>query len=100
MNKNPIWLIEKDYGDSIPQLFIERTRGLPRWNYGIGLQYIESLEAGPEDKDYWESWKLLIENAVYSDVDGTRYTLYHDENLWALPEGFDVEKPFTDMNLL
>jgi hypothetical protein len=91
MNKEPICIVDSAHGMYIPQVFLESTKDNPRWLMGINDEEREAIEAGPDHPDYWESWAQLIDMAYYTDEDGTKYTLYENTDLFAIPEGFDLE---------
>jgi hypothetical protein len=38
----------------------------------------------PDDDYYWEAWNWVLENAKYTDKDGSVYHLYQDGDLWGL----------------
>lgn len=41
------------------------------------------LALGPELEGYWETWERVL-NEAYIVVDGKRYTLHHDGDLFAV----------------
>lgn len=48
------------------------------------LANVESFEF----EDYWDTWEELVDNAKLKDG----FTLYHNEDLWAVPEGFEWDE--------
>lgn len=75
-------LFDSAYGVYIPQAACE---SLPLEN--VSLEDISICLAGPEHKDYWEVWEDILNNATIT-LPGGRYTLYQDNDLWAVPEDF------------
>ncbi len=40
--------------------------------------------ANPESENYWEDWEWILNNAKYTDKDGSVYYLHQDGDLWGL----------------
>jgi len=39
---------------------------------------------------YWDIWQTVLDDAVLTDPkDGARYTLYQNDDLWLVPEGWE-----------
>jgi hypothetical protein len=90
----PECLIEDRHGRYIPQLFTEA--------YGQHLtpetasklkEELEICRKGPDEGFYWECWEE-IENYSELEIDGQGYILHQDQDLWAIPQGFDPEPLF------
>ena len=43
----------------------------------------------PDHEHYWEAWDKVLQNAVVTDDEGTRFTLSQDGDLWLIPEGME-----------
>ena len=42
------------------------------------------LLAGPDAEDYWDAWDSFMD-AFSVEIDGTEYTISHNEDVWLLP---------------
>ena len=79
----------KLYADSnrgvyIPQYFAEScTR---EYVTCVSQEDWKTLEAGPESEWYWESWDVVLDNAVLTDKQGKQWVLYQDGDLWVVPK--------------
>lgn len=78
-------LISDSWGIYIPQLFAR--------NFGSFICRDDEtiLIAGPEHAEYWETWDYVLRNTVIKDDKGTRYNLFQDNDLWAIPIEFSEE---------
>jgi hypothetical protein len=83
--KTPNLLLESNRGIYIPQTFA-RDFDIP-----LPENIARDLLEGPENEWYWQSWAWVLDNVTYVEK-GTRYGLYQDGDLWAIPEGFDTEE--------
>ncbi len=48
------------------------------------LVYLE--ENKPDAELYWEMWDEVLNNFWFKDKTGTKYLLYQNQDLWAVPE--------------
>jgi len=72
-------------GVYIPQHFAEAIdRDAVR---GVGPRDWATLEAGPYEEWYWETWNRIEQNAIITDDNGIEYRLYQDGDLWLIPVG-------------
>lgn len=46
------------------------------------------LKSGPDNDDYWEAIADIERDAVL-DIEGRKYTIHQDGDLWALPIGYE-----------
>jgi len=83
----PILLMDANRGAYLPQEF---ARGINRdCLFNVDPLDLETLANGPDDntEDYWEAWDVVLSDAeIY--LDGRKYTLSLDSDLWAWPEGY------------
>lgn len=84
-------LINSAHGQYIPQIFAQ-TFGLPEnfinWDeIKEDIEFLKS-EGSNEHEDYWEVWDELINNAKLK----SGFELYQDDDLWAVPEGFNWDE--------
>ena len=47
------------------------------------------LEAGPDHEYYWEAWEDVSNNAVITDENGVKFTVYQNGDCWLIPEGME-----------
>ncbi len=82
-----ILLVDSHHGTYTPLIFAN--------NFGENI-----VEGKPSEDDYecllvhenewyWETWEQVLNNVII-EIDGRRYYLHHDEDLWAIPEEMDV----------
>jgi len=57
-------------------------------------QWIDCVD--PENEFYWESWDELLDKCILVDSKGNEFTLYQNDDLWAIPEGYDNEDFFNN----
>jgi hypothetical protein len=43
----------------------------------------------PDHEWYWEAWDEVLQNAVVTDNEGTRFRLSQNGDLWLIPEGME-----------
>lgn len=80
-------LLPDHYGQYIPWEFARRYAGQCD---NVQQDDIDILLAGPEHPDYWDAWDDVVQIAQLRGIDGTRYYLYQDSNLYAIREGTDL----------
>jgi hypothetical protein len=92
----PELVVDCHHGIYIPQYFA-RTFGLPEnfSNWEEIREDIEFLQAegAPEKEDYFDVWCDVIDNAKLT-VNGNEYYLYTNDDLWAVPVGYENEDFF------
>jgi hypothetical protein len=81
-------LINSGSGQYLPQEFVE-TYDPKDW--GISEEDYATLLAGPDDEWYWDAWNDVESYASYEDEFGHVWKLYHNEDLWAIRDGFNPE---------
>lgn len=93
----PILLLDSHHGVYIPKLFAEELiKGVYKVkNREAILKPLAEL-GNPENQFYWEEWENLLDNCVLLDSKGNEYTLWQNEDLWAIPEGYENEDFFNN----
>ena len=95
MIDEPIYLINSAFGTYIPQTFAERYK-----NKEFSFEFIdkeradklidELLNDPTENEFYYEAYEELLSLDVI--LNGQELFLYHDEDLWLCPVGYDFEE--------
>ena len=67
-------------GQYIPQFFAETVDR--NCLSGVSECDMQTLENGPEDEWYWESWENVLNNAVLLDKNGLMWFLHQDGDLF------------------
>ena len=67
-------LISDDHGESV------NLKTCEIWH--IKREDAECL-LNPENDFYWDTWEQVL-NTAYAEIDGDKFTLYQDGDLWAL----------------
>lgn len=79
----PILLVNDSHGIYVPQVFATR--------YDLSsLEDVnpadhETLLSGPDAYGYWDAWSEVLALGFIRDVQGNKYYLYQDGDLWAVP---------------
>lgn len=97
-------LINGAHGVYVPQCFVQNF-DMTVWD-GVNDEDIEILKAGPDHEHYWEVWDDVLGNATHTDIDGNKWYLMQDGDLWAYcqekmtlleRDDFDFEVDFESM---
>jgi hypothetical protein len=90
----PILLIDENQGVYIPKVFCEQCNpdnSFWVWDYENDGEIL----LNPEHELYWEVWDEILNNAFYHNPDeNIKYTLYHNGDLWLIPEGYEIVEEF------
>lgn len=87
-----VLLVDSHHGQYIPQIVAEMYCQELNWDWSeVSKEDIQSLLNGVEDENYWEAWCQALDNVRF-EVDGVRYQLFQNEDLWAIP----LEIEFTE----
>lgn len=93
LNLEPIILLNDSYGIYIPQKFAQFFNHPENFfNYkkvNEDLNFLAS-EDSYENSDYWDIWEEIL-NLAAMLIDGHKYSLYQDGDLFAIPEGFNFD---------
>ena len=73
---------DSNRGVYIPQNFAEEIKR--ESVEGVTAEDWESMEAGPDQGWYWETWERVLNNAIITDEKGIKWTLHHDGDLRVL----------------
>jgi hypothetical protein len=73
--------IPRDFATS----FVDRTKHVS----GVTEEQWQTLEAGPDQEYYWETWDDVLTNAVVTDPKGVKFTLHQNGDLWLVPDGME-----------
>jgi len=73
--------IPKAFADS----FIDRSKHVS----GVDAGQWETLEAGPDHQEYWETWQEVCDSAVITDENGHEYFIHQDGDCWLVPKGME-----------
>jgi len=88
--ENSLLYADSNRGVYIPQHFAESVvRDAVR---GVSERDWRTLEAGPDEEWYWETWNRVEQNAILTEPGtGIEFYLYQDGDLWLIP--VDAEWP-------
>jgi hypothetical protein len=81
-----LWLSDA-HGQYIPQLFAKSFSDRDKHVEGVSDDDWLTLEEGPTHLEYWDAWLDVTDNAVVTDANGEKYTVYHDGDCWLVPLG-------------
>lgn len=74
------------HGIYIPQFFAQSV--IRNCVAGVSPDDWAILEAGPEHDLYWDAWDNILANAEITNPEtGKTFTLWHGDDLWAVPKG-------------
>jgi len=76
-------------GIYIPQYFAESIQR--ECLGGVSNEDMQILLDGPEAEYYWDAWDTVLDNAILTDKNGKRWSLYQDGDLWLVPEDWIPE---------
>lgn len=86
-------LLPDHYGQYIPQEFAQRYADQCD---NVQQDDIAILLEGPAHPDYWDAWDTVEQTAILRGIDGTRYTLFQNMNLYAIKEGEELPDYLTE----
>jgi len=84
------------HGIYIPQYFAESI--VRECLSGVSDDDVQTLIDGPDSEYYWDSWDVVLNNAVLTDKNGKRWTLWQDGDLWLVPEDWEPEEEEFDLD--
>ena len=91
MTKKPdmlLWLNDAR-GVYIPRDFAKSFADRDKSVSGVNAETWATLEQGPDDEGYWDAWTEVRDNAVVTDENGVKFTLWQEGDLWLIPEGME-----------
>lgn len=92
------WILAVDchHGVYIPKVFVEcYAHHLDMDDKEIAF-CVSIIREGPDDPDndfYWEAWDELM-SRVSITIEGVKYSLHQDDDLWLVPEDYDWDESF------
>ena len=87
-NPEPILWLSDSRGQFIPRDFATSFKDRDKDVSGVTADDWATLEKGPDEPDYWETWDDVI-NAAVVTCDGIAYRLETAGDLWLIPEGME-----------
>lgn len=92
-------LVDSHHGVYCPEVFIKHYEGYlsPETKESFKSEIVSIKHGnanGDDSEDYWDSWMLILDNAVLIDDNGQNMLLIQDGDVWAYPE--DMESPPED----
>lgn len=89
--KQVLWL-DESRGVYIPKAFADSFKDRDSCVTGVDADTWAILEAGPKHEWYWEAWEDVCRDAVVTDTDGTRYTVWQDGTCWLVEHGAEWDE--------
>ncbi len=86
--KMMLWLSDAR-GVYIPRDFANSFADRSKHVTGVSDEDWAILESGPDHEWYWDTWNDVEQNAIVTDENGHKYTLYQNGDLWLVPEGME-----------
>ena len=75
-------LCDSHHGQYIPEIMARRLHDAG-W-FGVELEKVIELEAGPEENEwYWDTWNDILNSAQFTDENGVVWFLHQDGDLFA-----------------
>ena len=87
----PVVLVDGTSGAHVPRIFARQYAD--GWT-GIAAEDLKTLRGGLLSGDptgYWETWDNMLNTARYVDQEGVTWQLWHDGDLFMIPEDYDME---------
>lgn len=82
-----VLIADSHHGIYTPKLVVDGELSNTTWDWsGVDKEDIKSIQNGPDDDWYWDAWANVIDNVSITGLDGTKYFLYQNDDLWAIPE--------------
>lgn len=95
ITEKPILLIDGHHGIYIPKLMaLDIIAGNVKCENKNELLWELGELGNPDNECYWEAWEDLLDKAILLDTKGNKFTLYQNDDLWAIPEGYENEEFF------
>jgi hypothetical protein len=83
-----LWLTDA-HGIYIPRDFANSFKDRAKHVTGVSDEDWEILETGPDHELYWDTWTDVLDCAVITDIEGNKFNLYQEGDLWFIPEGME-----------
>lgn len=85
-----LWL-DDHRGIYIPRDFANCFKERDKVVSGVNAEQWAILESGPDNESYWDVWTEVLDGAIVTETDGTKYRLWQDGALWLVPEGMEFD---------
>lgn len=86
-----LWLSDSR-GVYIPRDFAKSFADRDKNVSGVSDEDWLVLEAGPEHEQYWDTWTKAEQNAIITDEEGVKYSLWQSGDLWLVPVGMEWDE--------
>ncbi len=83
--KDFILVVDNHYGVYSAQTFAERFPFEQIDGEGVTKEDWDILLAGPDHDDYVETWADLFDGRFVVIIDGKRYRVYENDDIWLYP---------------
>lgn len=90
MNKpEPLLWLNDARGIYIPRDFAKSFADRAKHVSGVDDETWAILEAGPDHEHYWDAWQDVEQDAIITDENGVKFTVYQNGDCWLIPEGME-----------
>ena len=88
-----LWLSDAR-GIFIPRDFANSFADRAKHVTGVEPETWSILEKGPDPENewYWEAWTDVEQNAVITDENGVKYTVWQCGDCWLVPKGMEWDE--------
>jgi hypothetical protein len=83
-----LWLSD-NRGQYIPRDFAASFMDRAHSVAGVDGETWAILEAGPDHEFYWDAWADVCSNAIVTDENGDKYTIWQEGDCWLVPAGME-----------
>jgi hypothetical protein len=91
---HPVLLLDGNRGIYLPKVFAEEiiagSYKVKNMNAEI-RSYLAEL-GNPDNEFYWDAWEDLLRECILIDTKGNEFSLWQNDDLWALPEEMDEKE--------
>lgn len=81
-------------GIYIPRDFCDGMDSDDAARLGVDFEDVLTCQAGPDHPNCWFAWDLILDAASVTDANGRVWRLYHDGDLWEIPEDCEIPDHF------
>lgn len=89
MKPEPLLWLDDHRGIYIPRDFANSFADRAKSVTGVSDEDWAILEAGPDHEYYWDTWTEVERDAVITDENGVKFTIFQDGACWLIPEGME-----------
>ena len=87
----PVLFMDSARGQFIPQAFAKAWADRSVSVANVSDDDWAALEAGPDHSEYCDAWVEVCDSAIVTDINGVKYTVYQDGDLWLIPVGMTYD---------